>query len=70
MIAQTRGWTVADRVLVELQRTLKPELTFLWISGHAGQLWSPYVAALSTVTLALALAILVVNRRELSYAAG
>jgi hypothetical protein len=70
MVAQAKDWTIADRALVELQRTLKPELTFPWLSGHAGQLWNPYVAALSTITLALAVAILAVNRRELSYAAG
>ena len=70
LMAQAKGWAIADRVLVELQRTLKPELTFLWLSGHPGQLWNPYVTAASTVTLALALAILAVNRRELSYAAG
>jgi hypothetical protein len=70
LVAQMKHWMLADRVLVELQRTIKPELGFLWLSGHAGQPWSPYVAAASTVTLALAIAIVVVNRKELSYAAG
>ena len=70
LLAQSKGWTIAGRVLSELLATLKPELTFAWISGHGTQLWSPYVTAAATVTLALALAILAVNRRELSYAAG
>ena len=70
MVAGSKGWRLADRVTLELQHTIRPELTFVWLAGHAGQPWSPYVTVASTVTLALAIAILAVNRRELSYAAG
>ena len=69
-LAQMRGWTLADRAIVELQHTLQPALNLAFLSGHGAPQWSGLVTAASTVALALGLAILAVNRRELSYAAG
>jgi ABC-type transport system involved in multi-copper enzyme maturation permease subunit len=69
-LAQMRGWTLADRAIVELQHTLEPALNLAFLSGQGAPQWGGLVTAASTVVLALALAILAVNRRELSYAAG
>ncbi len=68
-IATFRGWTFVVGALAELDRTLQPQLHLEWIAGRGVPEWTGLVAALSTIALGLAVAILVVNRRELSYAA-
>lgn len=69
-LCDMRGWSAAARAMVELEHTLQPALALAFISGHGPPAWTGIVTALSTVALALALAIMAVNRRELSYAAG
>jgi ABC-type transport system involved in multi-copper enzyme maturation permease subunit len=68
-LTQLKGWTTADRVVVELQHTLQPALSLAFLAGQGAPAWSGLAAAASTVTLALAIAIVAVNRKELSYAA-
>ena len=72
-IAQGRGWTVADAAIHEVYITLMyPELQphFSWLTGHGAPLWAELAMLASTITLCLALAIVAVNRKELSYATG
>ncbi len=72
-IAQARGWTVVGVGLHEVYVTLMyPEMQphFSWLTGHGAPLWAELAMLASTITLCLALAIVAVNRKELSYATG
>jgi ABC-type transport system involved in multi-copper enzyme maturation permease subunit len=68
-VARMRGEMGSARAAAELHRTLQPDIHFAWIAGHGAPAWTEPVVALSTLTLALGLAILAMNRKELSYAA-
>jgi ABC-type transport system involved in multi-copper enzyme maturation permease subunit len=68
-IAMMRGWTFAAAALAEGERTLQPALDFAWVTGHGAPAWTDLVTAASTIALGLCVAIVVVNRKELSYAA-
>ncbi len=71
MVASSRNWAVALRVVEELQHTLSPEPAILsWFVAHGPVPWSGLLGALATTALGLGVAIAVVNRKELSYAAG
>jgi hypothetical protein len=71
-IAQAFGGAVHQPVIVrageELGGFLTPRLDLRQILATTPLPWFPIVAYLSTVTLCLALAIVVMNRKELSYA--
>ncbi len=66
-LGSLKSWGALERATQELQRVLKPELN-VWPLLH-GDPASPAAVAsyLSTVTLCLALAVMVMNRKELSY---
>ena len=68
-VAMMRGAPWVVTVLDEVHRTLQPAPSFAWFAGHGGPAWTELVAAASTVALGLAIAIALVNRKELSYAA-
>jgi ABC-type transport system involved in multi-copper enzyme maturation permease subunit len=69
-IGSFRNWRLAMRAAEELQRSLKPEIE-LWSLAHGHPVpWSMVIAYFSTVTLCLAIAILLMNRKELSYASS
>lgn len=69
-VGMLKSWDWLVRGAEELLRVLKPELD-LAPFFHAGPVsWLAVVSYLSTVTLCLALAVLVMNRRELSYASS
>ena len=58
------------RIAEELQRFTSPQLPLVrWLDGDAIS-WFALVSYLSTVTLCVALAIVIMNRKELSYASG
>lgn len=58
------------RASLELQQFLGPQIDAVqWIQGGTVP-WASIVAWLSTITLCLALAIVIVNRKELSYASS
>ena len=61
-------WSVMVSAADELQRTLKPELNLAPLFHGQPVSWLAVVAYLSTVTLCLAAAAVVMNRREFSYA--
>ena len=63
-------WDVVIRVCTEVQGALSPQLSWEWMTHHMPPSWYPITSWASTVTLALALGIARLNRRELSYAAG
>jgi ABC-type transport system involved in multi-copper enzyme maturation permease subunit len=65
--ATNRGWVT--QVGSQLGEILVPSLAWNRVVG-AGMSWHELTAYASTVTLALAIAILLLNRRELSYASG
>jgi hypothetical protein len=69
-IAGMRGWPVLARACTELEHTLMPDPGMGWLAGHGDPAWTGLATVLSTTALALAVAIVAVNRRELSYAAG
>ena len=62
-----RRWGAVVRAAEEVQHVLKPEL-HLGPLAYGSPPWPDVVSYLSTVTLCLALAVVVLNRRELSYA--
>lgn len=68
-IAQAKGWSVVVRALNEIAGAMNPALPIAQIV-HGLAPWAPASAYLSTVTLCLALAVLVMNRREFSYASS
>ncbi len=67
--ARLRGWTPLAVACDELGRTLRPEVHLDGIAGLGSPAWTELATVASTITLGLAVAIVLVNRRELSYAA-
>jgi ABC-type transport system involved in multi-copper enzyme maturation permease subunit len=62
-----KSWGVLVGAAAELEQMLKPQLD-LWPIVHGGPVsWFAVVSYFSTVTLCLALAVMVMNRKELSY---
>jgi hypothetical protein len=66
-VGQVRGWPALLRAAEEVQRTLYPKLDLAPLVHGAAPSGFEVVSYLSTVTLCLAVAIVVLNRRELSY---
>jgi hypothetical protein len=62
------GWLV--RASAEVQGVLQPQLSWMWMLQHTPPSWFAVASWASTVTLALAVGIARLNRRELSYAAN
>jgi len=69
-IGVMKSWEAVVRGTEELQRFLKPQLDLAFLAQGGPIPWFAAVSYLSTVTLCLALAVVVMNRRELSYASG
>jgi ABC-type transport system involved in multi-copper enzyme maturation permease subunit len=69
-VAMFKSWMWLVRGTEELVHVLKPELNLGPLAHGAAVPWFAVVSWLSTVTLCLALAIVVMNRRELSYASS
>jgi len=70
LAGQAKNWPVLVRAASELDLTLMPKLQAGWLFGLGDPQVYGLVAVLSTITAALAVAVWVVNRKELSYAAG
>lgn len=69
-VANAKQWGWMIRAAEELQRTLGPDFDPAPLFGTGTVSWYGLVVYLSTVTLCLTLAIVALNRKELSYAAG
>jgi len=69
-IAMFTHWDWLGRTSTELQGVLAPQLSWAWLVHGTPPSWFALASWASTVTLALAVAITRLNRRELSYAAG
>jgi hypothetical protein len=69
-IGMFKSWEWLVRGAGELLRALKPELDLAPFFHGGPVAWLAVVAYLSTVTLCLGLAVVVMNRRELSYASS
>jgi hypothetical protein len=69
-VGMFKSWDWLTRGAGELLRVLKPELGLATLFQGGQPAWPALVAYASTVTLCLALAIVVMNRRELSYASA
>jgi len=69
-LASIEHWTWLTAAVGQLQKVLSPEVSFAWLGRSAPVPWFALVSWASTVTLALAIGIASLNRRELSYAAG
>jgi ABC-type transport system involved in multi-copper enzyme maturation permease subunit len=63
-------WAWLQRASSELQGVLGPQLSFAWMLQHTPVSWFALASWASSITLALAVGIARLNRRELSYAAG
>lgn len=63
-------WDVLLRACTEVQGVLSPQLSWEWMVRGMPPSWFALTSWASTVTLALAVGIARLNRRELSYAAG
>jgi len=69
-VGAMKSWPALVRASDELQRVLKPQLELVFVTQGGPVPWFDVVSYLSTVTLCLALAVMVMNRRELSYASN
>jgi ABC-type transport system involved in multi-copper enzyme maturation permease subunit len=67
---QMKSWHWVERAGAELSGSLTPSIDLARLVSASPMPWSPILAYASTVALCMALAILVVNRKELSYASG
>jgi len=70
MAGQVKHWLWLDRFAAELLGSLTPGIDLQRLVAASPMPWFPIVSYASTVTLCLALAIVMVNRKELSYASG
>jgi ABC-type transport system involved in multi-copper enzyme maturation permease subunit len=69
-VGMFKSWEWLVRGAGELLRALKPELDLAPFFHGGPVAWLAVVSYLSTVTLCLGLAVVVMNRRELSYASS
>jgi ABC-type transport system involved in multi-copper enzyme maturation permease subunit len=69
-LGQIKNWPALVRAAQELEHVFFPRLRLGWLFGHGDVSWFTLVSVLSTLALSLALAVWIVNRKELSYAAG
>ena len=68
-LAAFQRWSWLERMTGEIQGFLGPQLSWVWLGRELPVSWLPIVSWASTITLALAVGITMLNRRELSYAA-
>lgn len=66
-LARARGWSQAERVIEEVQRTLQPEIRLDFLLHGDPVPWAGLAAWAAAIPLFLGLAIAVMNRREISY---
>ncbi|MGH7731963.1 MAG: ABC transporter permease subunit [Candidatus Eiseniibacteriota bacterium] len=69
-VGQVKQWVWASRGGAEILGSLTPTIDLERLLAASPMPWFPIVSYASTVALGLALAIVVVNRKELSYASG
>ena len=69
-LATLQRWDWLLRACTEVQGALSPQLSWEWMLHQTPPSWFAVTSWASTVTLALAVGIARLNRRELSYAAG
>jgi ABC-type transport system involved in multi-copper enzyme maturation permease subunit len=69
-VGQFEHWAWLQRASSELQGVLSPQLSFAWLLQHTPVSWFALASWASSITLALAVGVARLNRRELSYAAG
>jgi ABC-type transport system involved in multi-copper enzyme maturation permease subunit len=69
-VGMLKSWDWLVRSAGELLRVIKPELDLAPFLHGGPVAWLAVVSYLSTVTLCLGLAVVVMNRRELSYASS
>jgi hypothetical protein len=67
LAAQAKGWGWVGRVGTEINRIVGPDVGLVALAGGTGG-WSGLVTTLSIAGLALLIAVVLVNRKELSYA--
>ena len=70
LASQVKQWTWLHRIAAQFMESLTPTIDLHRLLMTTPMPWFPIVAYASTVALCLALAIVVVNRKELSYASG
>jgi len=70
MVGQTKGWPWVDRLGAEMLGSLMPTVDLARIVASSPMSWFPIASYASTVVMCLALAIVAINQKELSYASG
>ena len=70
MVAQVKHWTWLDRIASQIGDSLNPSIDLHRLLVATPMPWFPILSYASTVALCVAIAIVVVNRKELSYASG
>jgi hypothetical protein len=70
MAGQVKRWPWVERMAAEVLGALTPTIDLPRVITASPMPWYPILSYASTVVLCLALAIVVVNRKELSYASG
>ena len=68
-LAAIQRWSWLDRAAREVQGFIGPQLSWAWVGRDLPVSWFAIVSWASSVALALAIGITVLNRRELSYGA-
>ena len=70
MAGQVKQWLWLSRAGAEINAALTPTVDLMRLVTATPMPWFPIVSYASTVVLCLALAIVVINRKEFSYASG
>lgn len=70
MVGQAKGWSWLTRAGAEIGGALTPTIDLPRVIAASPMPWLPIVSYASTVVLCLALAVVVINRKELSYASS
>jgi len=70
MAGQVKQWLWLSRAGAEINAALTPTIDLMRLVTATPMPWFPIVSYASTVVLCLALAIVVINRKEFSYASG
>ncbi len=70
MVGQVKGWPWVDRLGAEILGSLMPTIDLARIVASSPMPWFPIASYASTVVTCLALAVVAVNGKELSYASG
>jgi hypothetical protein len=69
LTASAKQWEWMHRVADELKSFLQPDLSLAWVFGNGDLSWAAFIRFFATIAVGLAIAVTLMQRKELSYAA-